>query len=83
MQLQIQKERELIGELRVLLIDDVEDSRELVEMYLKLHKAKVVALDKAKDALESIGNFQPELIIQRCIYARRRWLLVNRAIKHH
>ena len=63
MQLQIQREEESVAGLRVLVIDDVIDSKELVEMYLKLHDAKVMAVDRAKDAFRLLTSFQPELII--------------------
>ena len=63
MQLQFTKEQELVKGLRVIVVDDVADSRELVEMYLKLCNAKVVTVDRAKEVLGLVENFKPDLII--------------------
>lgn len=63
MQLEFLKEQEAIEGLSVIVVDDVVDSRELVEMYLKLCNAKVVTLDRAKDVLKLIENFKPDLIV--------------------
>ena len=63
MQLQFTKEQELVEGLRVIIVDDVADSRELVEMYLKLCNAKVVTVDRAKEVLGLVKNFKPDLII--------------------
>ncbi len=63
MQLQFTKEQELVEGLRVIVVDDVADSRELVEMYLKLCNAKVVTVDRAKEVLGLVENFKPDLII--------------------
>ena len=63
MQLEFAKEQEAIEGLSVIVVDDVVDSRELVEMYLKSCNAKVVSLDRAKDVLKLIENFRPDLIV--------------------
>ena len=63
MQLQFNEEQELIKELNVIVVDDVADSRELVEMYLKLCNAKVVTVDRAKDVLKLVENFKPDVIV--------------------
>ena len=63
MQLEFPKEQEAIEGLSVIVVDDVVDSRELVEMYLKSCNAKVVTLDRAKDVLKLIENFRPDLIV--------------------
>ena len=63
MQLEFLKEQEAIEGLSVIVVDDVVDSRELVEMYLKSCNAKVVTLDRAKDVLKLIENFRPDLIV--------------------
>ena len=68
MQLQFPKEQELIEGLSVIVVDDVVDSRELVEMYLKSCNAKVVTAERAKDVLTLVENFRPDVIISD-IYA--------------
>lgn len=52
-----------IAGLRVLVVDDVTDCRDLVELYLMQIDAEVRAVASAKDAMESIEKFRPELII--------------------
>ena len=49
--------------LRVMVIDDVTDCRDVVNLYLNQMGAKVKAVASANDALSVINNFQPELII--------------------
>lgn len=63
MQLQFARERELIQGLSIIVVDDVVDSRELVEMYLNLCHAKVVGVERAKEALELVENFRPDVIV--------------------
>lgn len=53
----------LIKGLRVIVVDDISDSKDLLEMYLSQKKARVKAVDSAKDALTAIKNFRPNLII--------------------
>ena len=63
MQLEFPKEQKPIEGLSVIVVDDVVDSRELVEMYLKLCNAKVVAFDRAKDVLNLVEKFRPDVIV--------------------
>lgn len=49
--------------LRVIVVDDVLDSRDIVEMFLNQEKAQVQSVSCAKDALNILEKFQPELII--------------------
>lgn len=49
--------------LKVIVVDDVADSKDLLEMYFQLKKVNVKAVDSAATALELIGDFQPDLII--------------------
>ena len=49
--------------LRVIVVDDVSDSKDLLEMYLKQKNIKVKAVDSARNALKTIKDFQPDLII--------------------
>ena len=63
MQVQTKKARELIKGLRVIVVDDILDSRDLLEMYLKEKKAEVKAVDSDRDALKALKNFQAQLII--------------------
>ncbi len=53
----------IVPGLRVIVIDDVTDCRDLVELYLIQIGAKVKAVNSAKKALDIISDFQPELII--------------------
>ena len=59
----VREKSELLEGLRVIVVDDVLDCKDLVEMYLMQNKALVRAVDSAKDALKTIDNFQPDLII--------------------
>ena len=63
MQLQFTKEQEIVKGLSVIVVDDVADSRELVEMYLKLCNAEVIAVDRAKGAFELVKSFRPDIIV--------------------
>ena len=54
---------EKMKNLRVIVVDDVSDSKDLLEMYLKQKKIKVKAVDSAKNALKIIKDFRPDLII--------------------
>ena len=63
MQLQFTKEQQLLKRLSAIVVDDVVDSRELVEMYLKMCDARVVTVERAKDVLELVENFKPDIII--------------------
>lgn len=63
--------------LRVIVVDDVIDCRDVVELYLKQMEAEVLAVGSADDALSIVGRFQPELIISD-IYMPERdgyWLI--------
>lgn len=63
MERQIQDIQKSISGLRVMVVDDVLDCRDLVELYLMQIEAKVQAVSSAKEALDTIDDFQPELII--------------------
>ena len=63
MQLEFTREQELVRGLSAIVVDDVADSRELVEMYLKLCNARVVSVEKARDVLELVENFKPDIIV--------------------
>lgn len=63
MQVQTEQSQELMEGLRVLVVDDVLDSRDLLEMFLKQKKAEVLAVSSARDALNKLKGFPAELII--------------------
>ena len=63
MQVQTEQVRERIEGLRVIVVDDIIDSRDLLEMYLREKKAEVKAVGSARDALKTLENFQAQLII--------------------
>jgi CheY-like chemotaxis protein len=49
--------------LRVLLVDDDADSRELVRRLLKEHDAEVQTVGSAEEALESIRDKSPDILV--------------------
>ena len=55
--------QKVLAGLRVMVIDDVTDCRDVVNLYLNQMGAKVEAVASANDALNIINNFRPELII--------------------
>lgn len=63
MQVFTQNVQKSLTGLRVMVVDDVADCRDVVELYLNQMEAKVEAVASANDALDIIDNFQPELII--------------------
>jgi CheY-like chemotaxis protein len=52
-----------ISKLKVLIVDDDQDSRDLLLFYLEQIGAKVKSVASAKVALEEIQFFQPEIIL--------------------
>ena len=63
MQVFTQDVQKILTGLRIMVVDDVTDCRDVVELYLKQMEAKVKAVASANDALNIINDFQPELII--------------------
>lgn len=49
--------------LRIMVVDDEKDSRDLLEDVLSLCKAEILAVASANEALEKILEFNPEVII--------------------
>jgi CheY-like chemotaxis protein len=49
--------------LRIMVVDDEKDSRDLLEDVLSLCEAKILAVASANEALEKIPEFNPEVII--------------------
>lgn len=49
--------------LRIVVVDDVSDSKDLLQMHLEQNKAKVRAVESARGALAAIEDFQPHLVI--------------------
>jgi len=49
--------------VRVLLVDDEADARDLVEQVLRLAGAQVHACDSAAAALEALGAFKPDVLL--------------------
>lgn len=58
-----EEQLQLIAGLRVIVVDDVLDSKDLLEMYLRQQQAQVRAVDSARNALAAIADFQPDLIV--------------------
>jgi CheY-like chemotaxis protein len=63
MQLSTSEESDLIAGLRIIVVDDIRDCRDLVAMYLEQKKAQVKAVSCPKKALNILENFDAELII--------------------
>ena len=63
MSLTIEKTQKLIAGLRVIVVDDVEDSRDVLRMYLMQKQAEVKSVSSAKEALQALESFQTKLII--------------------
>jgi PAS domain S-box-containing protein len=49
--------------IRVLLVDDDADARELIRMVLEQRGAAVTAVASASEALEALGRIQPDLLV--------------------
>ena len=49
--------------LRIMVVDDEKDSRDLLEDVLSLCEAEILAVASAAEALEKIPEFDPEVII--------------------
>lgn len=49
--------------LRVLLVEDDADSREMLSAFLETHGINVSAVKSANEAIEQVSNFQPEVLI--------------------
>jgi CheY-like chemotaxis protein len=47
----------------VMIVDDDQDSRELYDLALSLHGFTVVAVEDGEQALRSIGQRQPDVIV--------------------
>ncbi|PAX51305.1 PAS domain-containing hybrid sensor histidine kinase/response regulator [Brunnivagina elsteri] len=52
-----------LAELRIIVVDDEPDSRNFIAFVLQEEGAEVIALSSAMDALESIQQNQPDLLI--------------------
>ncbi|MBE9050001.1 response regulator [Nostocales cyanobacterium LEGE 11386] len=52
-----------VGGLRLLIVDDDADTRQILSILFELEGAKVVAVASASEALEVITNFQPDIFI--------------------
>lgn len=57
------KQVKLIKKLKVIVVDDHLDSRDLVEMYLQQKQAEVKTASSAEEAIALLNEFQPELIV--------------------
>jgi signal transduction histidine kinase/CheY-like chemotaxis protein len=49
--------------LRVLLVEDDQDSQEMLSMYLQTHGVEIAAVETANDALNEVLRFKPEVVI--------------------
>lgn len=63
MQLKVPDEQIVLSGLRVMVIDDVTDCRDVVELYLTQIKAEVKAVSSVQEALSIMKQFKPKLVI--------------------
>jgi CheY-like chemotaxis protein len=49
--------------VRILIVDDDEDSREMLKFILEDHHAQIITLDNATDALARFPVFEPHVLI--------------------
>ncbi len=59
----IMKNHPLVSSLRVLLVEDDQDSREMLETMFEQSAIEVCSVDSAAEALEIIEQFKPHVII--------------------
>ncbi|MEI2582040.1 hybrid sensor histidine kinase/response regulator [Scytonema sp. PRP1] len=52
-----------LGGLRVLVVDDEPDARQLLSTVLLQHKAQVIAVSSAREALVALQKFQPDVLV--------------------
>lgn len=66
-----------IGNLRVLVVDDDKDSRDLLLFYLEQLGAKVKQVANAKAAIEELTLFKPEIILSDIFMPKENglWLI--------
>jgi CheY-like chemotaxis protein len=55
--------RQRIDDVRVLVVDDDADARDVMQRLLGLHGARVTTAASAQEALDLIGTFQPNILI--------------------
>ncbi|MBW4577855.1 MAG: PAS domain-containing protein [Aphanothece sp. CMT-3BRIN-NPC111] len=53
----------ILNDLRVLVVDDEADARELIATILQQHRAEVVAVASAAEALEVLEQFKPHVLV--------------------
>jgi CheY-like chemotaxis protein len=56
-------ERQRIDDVRVLVVDDDADARDVMQRLLGMHGAEVTTAASAQEALDLIGSFQPNILI--------------------
>src|SRR5262249_14261159 len=58
-----QHESEILAGLRILVVDDESDSREIVAAELSQYGAKISTSESADDALRKLETFKPDVIV--------------------
>jgi CheY-like chemotaxis protein len=56
-------ETEILHDLRILVVDDDSDAREVLALQLTQHGATISASSSVADALDKIGTFEPDVIV--------------------
>lgn len=56
-------EEEILSGLRILVVDDNADNRDLIEFLLKQCDAEVVTVSLATEALKILAEFKPDILI--------------------
>lgn len=57
------RSRDALRGVRVLVVDDEDDARELIAIVLSTEGAEVCASASADDALERVASFEPDVIV--------------------
>lgn len=78
-----EKQLKLIKDLRVIVVDDVSDSKDLLAMYLKQKQARVKAVDSAKDVLKTLEKFTANLVISDIYMPEEDGFWLIKQLRHH
>ncbi|HYG75705.1 MAG TPA: response regulator [Planctomycetota bacterium] len=72
-----------LSELKVLIVDDEDDSRETLEQVLSGSKANVQAVRSAREAMEALPTFKPDVLVSDIgMPVEDGYSLIQRVRKH-
>jgi len=77
--MEIKANEATIKGLRVTVVDDNADCRDVVKLYLSQLQAEVNPVDSATDALKTLESFQPQIILSDLFMPERDgyWLIAQ------